>query len=92
MPRPAETADPEALAIRALGFLAGDPQRLSRFLDLTGLTPTTLRQAAGEPGFLLSVLDHLLTDESLLLAFAAEAGVPPEAVAAASRRMGGLLG
>jgi hypothetical protein len=83
MQRPA-APDPEMIAIEALGFLAEDPARLSRFLDITGLNPTTLRQAAGEPRFLASVLDYLMADESLMLAFAAQNGTAPERIAAAS--------
>ncbi|MCA3632171.1 MAG: DUF3572 domain-containing protein [Methylobacterium sp.] len=84
-PRPLE-ADPEMLAISALSFLAEEPERLSRFLDLTGLSPTTLRRAAAEPRFLASVLDYLVADESLLLAFAANAQVAPETVVATAER------
>jgi hypothetical protein len=83
MPKPA-AADPEMIAISALGFLAEDPARLSRFLDITGLNPATLRQAAGEPRFLASVLDYLMADESLMLAFAANSATSPETIAAAS--------
>ncbi|MGL5446878.1 MAG: DUF3572 domain-containing protein [Rhabdaerophilum sp.] len=83
MPKPA-TADPEMIAIHALGFLAEDPARLSRFLDITGLSPSTLREAATEPRFLASVLDYLMADESLMLAFAAQSGSAPETIAAAS--------
>ena len=81
--------DPEAVAIEALSFLAGDPERLARFLSLSGLGPETLRAAAAEPGFLAQVLDHVAGDESLLLAFAATAGLAPEAVAAAHHRLTG---
>ena len=87
-PRP-PAPDPEALAISALGFLAGDTERLSRFLALTGLGPGDFRRVASEPGFLASVLDHLMSDESLLLAFAAHAGVAPEQLAHARRSFGG---
>ena len=83
MPKPA-SADPELIAIGALGFLAEDPARLSRFLDITGLNPATLREAAREPRFLASVLDYLMADESLMLAFAAHQGTSPETIAAAS--------
>jgi hypothetical protein len=68
----------EALAVSALGFLASEPERLERFMALTGLAPDTLRSAAGEPGFLVAVLDHIVSDESLLLTFSANAGRPPE--------------
>ena len=61
----------EALAIQALNFLATEPQRLSRFLALSGLAPESIRAAAAESGFLAGVLAHLGEDEALLLAFAA---------------------
>ena len=64
-----------ALAVAALSFLAGDQERLERFLALTGLGPQSLRAAAREPSFLLGVLDHVAGDESLLLAFAARSGI-----------------
>jgi Protein of unknown function (DUF3572) len=79
----------EALAIQALNFLATEPQRLSRFLALSGLAPESIRAAAAESGFLAGVLAHLGDDESLLLAFAAEAGVKPAAVDLARRTLAG---
>ena len=72
-----------SLAVRALGFIAADPDRLDRFLGLTGLGPHNLRTAAADPAFLSSVLDYLAADEALLVAFAADAGLEPEAVARA---------
>jgi hypothetical protein len=42
-----------------------------------------LRAAAAEPGFLAAILDHLASDEQLLLAFSAHAGQHPEAIAKA---------
>jgi hypothetical protein len=84
MPVRARDPDPrgaaEALAIAALGFLGREPERLSGFLALTGIGPTTLRAAAADPGFLTSVLDHVCADEKLLLAFAEADGIDPEAV------------
>ena len=79
----------EALARRALAFLAGDPERLGRFLVLTGIGPTELRAHAADPALLGGVLDHLLSDERLLIAFAEASGVPPEAVARARRLLPG---
>ena len=49
----------ELLAVQALTFLAGEPERLGRFLALTGIGPESLRTAAAEPGFLAGVLDHV---------------------------------
>src|SRR5207247_6120042 len=70
----------EALAIAALTFIAGEPERLGRFLALTGIGPESIRAAAHEPRFLLGVLDHLVGEEPLLLAFAAENSIAPSAV------------
>jgi hypothetical protein len=67
----------EALAIAALSFLANDEDRLGAFLALSGLGPESLRSAAGEPQFLLGVLDHVVSDEKLLLDFAEHEGVDP---------------
>ena len=72
-----------SLAVSALTFIAADSDRLSRFLSLTGLGPDNLRTAAADPGFLGSVLDYLVADEELLVSFAADVGVKPEAVARA---------
>jgi hypothetical protein len=69
--------DAQAIAIDALAFLAGDAERLERFMALTGLSPETIRQAARSPHFMTAVLDHLAADESLLLAFAANQGLDP---------------
>ena len=75
----------EALALHALTFLAGNPERLGRFLALSGIGPADLKAHAAEPAFLGGVLDHLLSDEPLLLAFGKECDLPPEAVAQARR-------
>lgn len=77
----------ETLAIRGLGFLARDADRLGRFLTLTGIGPSELRAKAGDPGLLAAVLEHLLSDETLLLVFATEDAVPPAAIAAAHRAL-----
>jgi len=71
------------LAIAALTFLAGDEDRLGRFLALTGIAPASLRAAAREPEFLLGVLDYVTGDEALLVAFANESGIDPQDAARA---------
>lgn len=68
------------LSTQALQFIASDPERLGRFMALTGLDPSTLRQAAAEPGFPLAVLGHLCEDDDLLSRFAAEIGADPAAI------------
>jgi hypothetical protein len=73
----------EMLAIQGLAFIAADPERLAQFLELTGVAPAEIRAAARTQGFLASVLEHMLGDESLLVAFAADAGIEPGEVARA---------
>jgi hypothetical protein len=81
--------DAQQIAVEGLGFLAGDSQRLERFLTLSGLNPATLRAAAGAPGFLLAVLDHIAGEETLLIGFAAAAGHDPRDIARAREILGG---
>jgi len=79
----------EALAIQALTFIAGDGERLGRFLATTGIGPAEIRAAAREPGFLAGVIDHLASDERLLLAFCSETGISPADFAKAHAALGG---
>jgi hypothetical protein len=79
----------EKLAIRALAYLAGDPEQLGRFLALSGLGPETLRTASRDPHFLAAVLDFVAGDERLLVAFADQAEVKPQHVMQARALLGG---
>lgn len=91
-PRPLDREAAEALAVDALVFLAADEDRLDRFLALTGLAPGDLRALSTAPGFLAGVLDHLMSDERLLLAFAEEQRLDPATVARASALLNGASG
>jgi len=75
----------EAIAISALTFLAGDEQRLGRFLALTGIGPAELKAQAHTPRLLAAVLDHVLQDENLLLVFAASNRIAPELITPAQQ-------
>lgn len=79
----------EAVAIQALSFIAGEPERLGRFLAVTGIGPAEIRTASREPGFLAGVLEYLISDETLLTAFAAEAGLRPQDPVKAHIALGG---
>jgi hypothetical protein len=87
--RKLHSPDAEITAISVLAWLASDGERLTRFLSLTGVEPSQVRAVAQDPGFLGAVLDHLLNDESLLQAFAADQGVDPAAISAARKRLPG---
>ena len=79
----------EILAINALGFLASDGERLQRFMDLAGLDVAAIRAGASNPAFLGGILDHLLSDESLLLIFAEDQQIRPERIAELRRKLPG---
>ncbi|MDF2234937.1 DUF3572 domain-containing protein [Albimonas sp. CAU 1670] len=66
----------EQVALRALGFLAGREDELTVFMAAAGLSPDDLRARAAEPDFLGFVLDYLLQDETLLIDFCQEQGLP----------------
>lgn len=78
----------ESLAIQALAFIAGDPGRLGDFLAVTGIGPDAIRAAAREPSFLAGVLDYVAADESLLVAFAADAAIDPFEIGRARAMLG----
>jgi hypothetical protein len=80
---PIDREGAERLAIEGLAFLASEPEELGRFLALVGLGPETLRDAAGDPGFLAGVLEYFMENEALLLVFAARANIRPTLIAAA---------
>jgi hypothetical protein len=79
----------EGLAIQALAFIAGDGERLGRFLAVTGIGPAEIRTAAREPGFLIGVLDYMASDEQLISAFAAEADLDPSDIERGRAVLGG---
>jgi Protein of unknown function (DUF3572) len=79
----------EELAIQALTFIAGEPERLGRFLAATGIGPAGIRAASSEPGFLAGVLEYLASDEQLLTAFATDAGVDPADIGKALATLSG---
>lgn len=81
----------ETLALRILAFIAGDEERFQRFLVATGATPDDVRTQAAQPEFLSGVFDHMLGDEAMLLAFAADAELDPAAIVAARYRLPGAV-
>ena len=77
----------EIVAIQALSFVAGDPERLGLFLAESGLGPETLRTAAADPQFLGSVLDFVLRDDATVKAFASVSQLHPTNIAAAAQAL-----
>ena len=78
----------EIVAVQALGFIAGAPERLGLFLAESGIGPETLRTAAADPQFLASVLDFVLRDDATVKAFANVSQLHPTNIAAAREVLG----
>ncbi|MEM7508772.1 MAG: DUF3572 domain-containing protein [Pseudomonadota bacterium] len=72
------SAEAEALAIQVLGWIAGEEERLVRFLGMTGASVEDLRAQAAQPAFLGSVLDFLLSEDAAVIACCEELGIAPE--------------
>ena len=76
LPLPREQA--ELLGIRALGWIAGQPERAGAFLATAGASADEMRERASDPEFLGFVLDFLLGDEEALLEFCQDENLPPD--------------
>ena len=77
----------EIVAVQALSFIAGEPERLGAFLAESGLGPETLRSAAANPQFLAHVLDFVMRDDATVKAFAAASQLHPTNIAAAHQAL-----
>jgi hypothetical protein len=82
-------ANGEDIAIRALVWIAGNEQMMHRFLDLSGIDASQIRQAAQEPAFLAGVLQFILAHEPTLNEFAAAENLHPSAVGQALKSLPG---
>jgi Protein of unknown function (DUF3572) len=83
------------MSLNFVRFLAANDERFLRFQQLTGLDPGTIKHlmVADDLSFLGQVLDYGLSDESLLLEFAAGEGLDPAAIAMARTKLpGGMPG
>ncbi|MGC6399885.1 DUF3572 domain-containing protein [Sphingomonas sp. FW199] len=78
-------SDSSIIALHALAWVLGDSGRATRFVDLTGLDPETIRARAGDPVLLAAVIDHLCAHEPDLLACADAIHQSPDALVRAGR-------
>jgi len=85
--KPSENA--EILALEALSWLAGEEDGLERFLAASGSDVETLKAAAGNPDIGRALLEFLLANEDLLLAFCKATSTKPQSVHAALRQLEG---
>ena len=77
----------EIVAVQALSFVAGDPERLGAFLAESGIGQETLRKAAADPNFLASVLAFVMRDDATVKAFAQASQLHPTNIAAAHQAL-----
>lgn len=66
----------ETVALRALGWLAGQEELLPEFLMATGASVDELRAAAARPEFLGAVLDFILAEDARVIAYCDAVGIP----------------
>jgi hypothetical protein len=79
----------EATALRALAWMAGRDGVLEAFLASSGASPDELRECAADPAFLVAVLDHLMSGDSLVVGFCDHEGVPYDTPARARQALPG---
>lgn len=73
----------------ALVWLVGRPETFEAFLAASGVDPGEIRGRITDAEFLGFVLDFLLQSDALVLDFAAEAGLAPDAPARARAALPG---
>ncbi len=79
----------ETIALRALGWLAGNSELLPQFLAASGLDASELAARAGEAEFLGAVLDFILMDDGWVREFCDSARLGYEQPSAARMALPG---
>lgn len=77
------------IAIKALAYISQSEDELLKFVNLTGISPVDVIRLKENLGFLGGVLEFLVRDESLLLAFCAEEDFSVDQVESARLRLTG---
>ena len=82
----------EKIAIRVLTFLAGEPDQMAKFMNLTGMEPNDIANNASSVHFQAALLEHLLRDETLLLTFCGNENIDPALITPAHQVLSGPEG
>ena len=77
----------EAIALQAVAYLLADEDLMTGFLGASGCTPENLRGRLKDRGFLVGALDYVLSDDSVVIAFARYIDVAPETPLHARERL-----
>lgn len=83
------TEQAETIALQALAFLAKEEKLFAHFFTSSGLTPQDLKDRFREPELLGGVLDAILADDTVLLAFCNTMSISPETLVLARRVLPG---
>ena len=93
-PKPAAKAPPrmtddvaEAVALQAIAYLMADDELMAGFLAASGCATDELKRRLKDRGFLAGALDYLLSDDSVVIAFARQIDVAPETPLLARERL-----
>jgi len=78
----------EAIAIDALTFIVSSAETAGRFIDVTGVDLSRIREEATKPDFLRGVMQFIIESDELIVACATAVGVKPEEVVAAGQILG----
>ncbi len=81
--------DAQEIAVAILAWLGEQPDMLTRFLSLSGLDASSLRQFSRSPGFAEALMEFVMAHEPSLNAFSAHSGIAPATVATAWQRLSG---
>jgi Protein of unknown function (DUF3572) len=83
------SADYGVIALQLIAFIVSDNERLDRFAALSGMGLNDLQEGAQNQTFLGFMFDYALQDEELILEFAREYEIPPQALINARRHFPG---
>ncbi len=81
--------DAQAIALRALAFIAEDEDRLAAFLSASGMAQEDVSARLGDPAVLAGVLDFVLADNSRTVAFVNRIDIDPMLPRLARRKLPG---
>ena len=68
----------EAVALQAIAYLMANEDLMAGFLAASGCAAEELKGRLKDRGFLVGALDYLLSDDSVVIAFARHNDVAPE--------------
>lgn len=70
--------DAPALSGLCLGYLAENADDLLRFMEFAGYDPASFRLSVGSAQLQRGLIDYFASNESILLALCANAGITPD--------------